>query len=166
MCIKSHRYLCLQTFLLILLLACLIIFASAIFANLGFYFLTSSATILQDDDVAAQSAAVSVYAIPGAGNAQSAALIDPSTNLRVEPPQAQVDEVDEVELPLADWLMEKATSYKCSWFNSTVQSGQLLQLCDDRIDPFDSKRAFAHCFRKSFICLSYFTLLRAAEYFR
>lgn len=150
MCIKSHRYLCLQILLLILLLACLIIFASAIFGNLGFYLLTSSAAILQDDDVAAQSAAISVYANPTAANAQTVALFDPSTNTRVEPPQAQASEVDEIEFPLADWLMEKATSFKCSWFNSTVQSGQLLQLCDDRTDPFDSKRAFAHCFRKSF----------------
>lgn len=152
MCIKSHRHLCLQIFLLILLLACLIIFASAIFANLGFYLLTSSARLIEDDATGAQSAAVSVYSSPDSDNAlQTGALIDASTNLRVEPPQAQVSdsEVDDIELPLADWLMEKATSYKCSWFNSTVQSGQLLQLCEDSPDPFTSKRAFANCFRKS-----------------
>lgn len=152
MCIKSHRHLCLQIFLLILLLACLIIFASAIFANLGFYLLTSSASILDDDATGAQSSAVPVYTNPDSGNVpQTGALIEANTNLRVEPPQAQVSdsEVDEVELPLADWLMEKVTSYKCSWFNSTVQSGQLLQLCDDSPDLFTSKRAFANCFRKS-----------------
>ena len=160
MCVKSHRHLCLQIFLIILLLLCFAVFATIIITDISLFLLTSSASTVQDDS--SNSAAITSSVAPALTNDQMI-LLDPSTNATVSSPLAQVasdpaktddlyfDDDDpnaEVDLPLADWLVDKIVNSNCSWVNSTVQTGQLLDLCDATVDPFSTDRALVQCFRK------------------
>lgn len=160
MCVKSHRHLCLQIFLIILLVACLLAFSAIILADVGLYLLTSSASTVQDESpTASPSAAISAPVSPvSLSNDQQIILLDPATNMTVQAAAAQTeaktdqDESDGEDdqgdaLPLADWLAYKIANSSCSWFNSTVQSGQLLQICDSS-DPFSTDRTRVQCFRK------------------
>ncbi|KAI2805045.1 hypothetical protein BLOT_004034, partial [Blomia tropicalis] len=137
-----HRHLCLQTLLIILLVIFLITFASVFLLNLGTYILTSSAKMIQDDQ--------SMNPSSSQPNDQIL-LIDPSTNMTVDVPAPLQDDTNEQEpneVVLADWLADKIRYSNCSFLSSTVQSGQMLELCDANVDPFSTDKAYMQCFRK------------------
>jgi len=152
MCVKSHRYLCLQTFLIIILVVCLLVFSTIIVMDLGLFLLTASANTVQNDSTSPSSPSVAVP--PTASLADDRLLVDPSTNVTVKLPARLVDDQvdvdnDEEDETMADYLIRQIVSWKeeCPLVNSTIQSGQLLQLCDTA-DPYSSDRELVHCFRE------------------
>lgn len=139
MCVKSHRHLCFQIFVIIVLLVCLFGFFTIIVTELGLYLLTNSAALVQNS-----------HELPSPLQTQGV-LVDPATNMTVNAPQAQQastqqNNIDE-ELSLSDWLVNTIVNTNCSWINSTVQTGQLLQICEAS-NPFINDHFRVQCFRK------------------
>ena len=148
MCVKSRRHLCLQTFLIIVLILCMLLFALIAKFDIGIYLLSASATVLQSNTPLSSPPPQLVASETSPPVLISATDVETNLTAIAETLVAGTDGDNDEDQPLADQIANHVLKSNCSLVLWTIHSGYTLDLCPNEPDRSNPSE-YVQCFRKS-----------------